>query len=135
MFTKNIKKIMALAMGAVVMVPAGAAMAATPADKGEDVVVAESTTAPSYEPSEEQKKDIVHSLFIDTKGIGKVGQGKVPVMNAVQAKLMARRAAMVDVVARACKDAGASKGAISEFLKEEFDGKTYTIYATVQVWQ
>lgn len=122
---KGIKKISAMVCVACSMPFAeGIAMA------NEKPAAIEGEAEPIIPELEEVPENIPSSVVIESEGKGTFG----PSMSALQAKLLARRAAMVNVVANACKEVGASHGAIREIFSEDFDGKTYTIVANVQVW-
>jgi len=74
----------------------------------------------------------VMSVVIETTGEGMAPQNAA---NAAQARMMARRAALVDLARKATQETGAARAAVRTIYSEEFDGVKYVITADVQVYR
>ena len=78
-----------------------------------------------------QEEAAIYSVCIDEQGMGVAPPNARP----AQARLLARRAAMLDAVRKGVTDVqGAQKGRIHTISSENWDGNTYTIVAVVQVF-
>lgn len=123
---KKLVKLLALAS---VAIPSGICGAATPVPT-ESIVDTDTTTAPIGKRETEFLP--APSVVITETGIGYPSSDLA--MNLVQAKLVARRAAMVDAINKACREAGAAKGRVKDIHSEDYDGEKYIMVANIQVW-
>ena len=84
--------------------------------------------------TEDAEKAAPQSVIITETATGRARDALIS--NPIQAKQLARRAALVLVVEKACQEVeGANHGRVVEIYDEKYEDGAYTIIADVQVWK